>query len=114
MNAKLAYVAVENAIYHFDREFSYAVPENMPVQPGCRVAVPFGRGNTKRQGIVLRVGEGEADGLKLVCELLDTEPVLNDEMLRMSAFIRNHCFCTYYDAVKAMLPTGINYRLSEE
>ena len=114
MNAKLAYVAVENAIYHFDREFSYAVPENMPVQPGCRVAVPFGRGNTKRQGIVLRVGEGEADGLKLVCELLDTEPVLNDEMLRMSAFIRNHCFCTYYDAVKAMLPAGINYRLSEE
>lgn len=113
MNAKLAYVAVENAIYHFDREFSYAVPENMPVQPGCRVAVPFGRGNTKRQGIVLRVGEGEADGLKLVCELLDTEPVLNDEMLRMSAFIRNHCFCTYYDAVKAMLPAGINYRLSE-
>ena len=114
MNAKLAYVAVENAIYHFDREFSYAVPENMPVQPGCRVAVPFGRGNTKRQGIVLRVGEGEADGLKLVCELLDTEPVLNDEMLRMSAFIRNHCFCTYYDAVKAMLPAGINYCLSEE
>ena len=114
MNAKLAYVAVENAIYHFDREFSYAVPENMPVLPGCRVAVPFGRGNTKRQGIVLRVGEGEADGLKLVCELLDTEPVLNDEMLRMSAFIRNHCFCTYYDAVKAMLPAGINYRLSEE
>ena len=114
MNAKLAYVAIENAIYHFDREFSYAVPENMPVQPGCRVAVPFGRGNTKRQGIVLRVGEGEADGLKLVCELLDTEPVLNDEMLRMSAFIRNHCFCTYYDAVKAMLPAGINYRLSEE
>lgn len=114
MNASLAFVAVENAIYHFDKEFSYIIPDGMNVRPGCRVAVPFGRGNTKRQGIVLRVGEGEADGLKSVSELLDDEPVLNDEMLRMCAFMRNHCFCTYYDAVKAILPAGINYRLSEE
>ncbi len=111
---KLAYVAVENAIYHFDKEFSYLVPDGMPVKEGCRVAVPFGRGNSKRQGIVLRLSEGEGEGLKYLSELLDTEPVLNDEMLRMCAFMKSHCFCTYYDAVKAMLPAGINYRLSEE
>ena len=114
MTALLAYVAVENAVYHFDREFSYRIPDGMNVQPGCRVAVPFGRGNSKRQGIVMRTGQGDGEGLKTISELLDSEPVLNDEMLQMCSFMRSHCFCTYYDAVKAILPAGINYRLSEE
>ena len=114
MTSKVAYVAVENAIYHFDKQFSYLIPEGMRAMPGCRVAVPFGRGNSKRQGIILSVGDSDSDDLKEISELLDTEPVLNDEMLGMCAFIKNHCFCTYYDAVKAMLPAGINYRLSVE
>lgn len=112
MTSKVAYVAVENAIYHFDKQFSYLIPDGMRALPGCRVAVPFGRGNSKRQGIILSVGESESDGLKEISELLDTEPVLGDEMLGMCEFIKNRCFCTYYDAVKAMLPAGINYRLS--
>lgn len=114
MPSLLAYVAVENAIYHFDRAFSYLIPEGMNVRAGCRVAVPFGRGNSKRQGVVLSVGEGEGENLKYIAELLDDEPVLNDEMLKMCAFMKSHCFCTYYDALKAMLPAGINYRLSQE
>lgn len=114
MTSTVAYVAVENAIYHFDHAFSYLVPEGMCVRPGCRVAVPFGRGNGKRQGIVLRLGADEGENLKYIAELLDSEPVLNDEMLRLCAFMKRHCFCTYYDAVRAMLPAGINYRLSEE
>ncbi len=114
MTDQVARVAVENAIYHFDHAFSYRIPEGMAVQPGCRVAVPFGRGNSKRQGIVLSVDVEESDELKSVAELLDTEPVLNDEMLRLCGFMKNHCFCTYYDAVKTMLPAGINYRLTLE
>ena len=57
MTDKIAYVAVENALLHFDNAFSYRIPEGMPVQAGCRVAVPFGRGDSKRQGIVLGLGE---------------------------------------------------------
>lgn len=114
MTGPVATVAVENAIYHFDHAFSYRIPQGMAAQAGCRVAVPFGRGNAKRQGIILSIGEEETDGLKAVAELLDSEPVLNEEMLRLCGFMKSHCFCTYYDAVKAMLPAGINYRLSLE
>ena len=114
MTAKVAYVAVENAILHFDHAFSYRIPEGMNVSSGCRVAVPFGRGNAKRQGIVLRIGEEDRNDLKAIAELLDAEPVLNDEMLKMCGFMKSHCFCTYYDAVRAMLPAGITYRLSFE
>lgn len=113
MSDFIAFVAVENTNLSFDREFGYLVPSSMTVRPGCRVSVPFGRGNTRRQGIVLRVeASDDTAGLKAICELLDPEPLLNDEMLEMVRFIKSHCFCTYYDAVRAILPAGINYRFS--
>ena len=52
-------VAVEGTVYHFDKIFDYAVrPEDVEnIQPGCRVSVPFARGNGTRQGIVLYLKE---------------------------------------------------------
>lgn len=108
----VATVAVENAIYHFDHLFSYRIPQGMTVRAGCRVAVPFGRGNAKRQGIVFGFSKEETDDLKTISEVLDAEPVLNDEALQMCAFMKSRFYCTYYDAVKAILPAGITYRLS--
>ena len=44
--ALFAKVAVENAVYHFDKLFTYRVPEHLRGQavPGARVSVPFGAG----------------------------------------------------------------------
>ena len=114
--SKTARVAVENAIYHFDREYSYLIPQNAEsVKAGCRVVVPFGKGNSRRQGIVLAVEEtDDVASMKEIREVLDPEPVLSEETLGLCGFMKRHYFCTYYDAVKAMLPAGINYRLSVE
>ena len=48
-------VAVDKAAFHFDKLYDYLPPEVQPAQNlvGCRVLVPFGKGNRKRQGIVL-------------------------------------------------------------
>ncbi|MBQ8058085.1 MAG: primosomal protein N' [Ruminococcus sp.] len=115
----IAGIAVDNTVYHFDKMFDYIVPENLAadIKAGCRVLIPFGRGNKKRQGIVMYLkNDKNADisKLKEVHSLLDIEPVLNDEMLQMAQFMKAHCFCTYYDAVKAMLPAGINYKITTE
>ena len=111
---RIARVAVENTLYHFDREFSYRIPSAMSaLQAGCRVVVPFGKGNSRRQGMVLSVIQSDdAEPLKDILEVLDDRPILSREMLRMCAFMKQHFFCTYYDAVKVMLPAGITYRLS--
>ena len=111
---QLARVAVENTVYHFDREFSYLVPDRLRgLMPGCRVAVPFGRGDQRRQGMVMSLYEADdADGMKEIAELLDTHPVLSDELIKLAGFIKDRFFCTYYDAVKAILPAGITYRLT--
>ena len=113
-------VAVENTVYHFDKIFDYVVPENLTadIKVGCRVLVPFGRGNKYRQAMVMYtkwLNSSENDTmLKEIAELLDSEPVLTTEMIEMASFMKSHCFCTYYDAIKAMLPAGINYKITTE
>ena len=41
----IAKIAVSAANFAIDKPYSYAVPENLCVQPGQRVMVPFGRSN---------------------------------------------------------------------
>ena len=62
----IAETAVSGAAYSFDMLFSYAVPEEMAerVSCGCRVYVPFGRGNRRRIGVVMKLSQGDVKGLK--------------------------------------------------
>lgn len=113
---KYAKVAVEAANYSFDRKFTYIIPEekeNAAVE-GCRVTVPFGSGSRKSMGIIFSVTDEEPDDIrkiKEICEVKDKEPLLSREMILLSEYISERCFCTLYEAAKAMLPAGINYRL---
>lgn len=103
----IAKIAVSAAIFAIDKPYSYACGEALVLKPGMRVQVPFGRGNRLCEGIVLSLETGAEDGLKAVACALDAEPVLSDEMLRLAAMIRERYFCTFYDAVHAMLPAGL-------
>lgn len=104
-------VALCGATYAFDKLYSYAVPPKMTVLCGQRVLVPFGRGNTPKQAMVFHLEEAEVYDLKTVLSVIDASPVLSDEMLKMCEYMHETVFCTRYDAVAAMLPTGLNHRL---
>ena len=116
MNNKnsVAGVVVEKSAYSFDRVFDYTIPDNMQdsIQIGCRVLVPFGRASKQRQGVVVTLHNNKNSKLKEINKLLDTTPVVTQEMLDTAKFMKEHYFCTYYDAVKAMLPAGINYKIT--
>lgn len=104
---RIAAVAVENSAFSFDIPFSY-ITEDEKCVPGCRVLVPFGKGNRCRQGIVLSVSEyNGVEKLKKVSQLIDDIPVLNDEMLKLVEWLKDRTFCTYFEAVKAVLPSGM-------
>ena len=109
----VAKIAVSAANFAIDKPYSYAVPEEMVLQPGQRVVVPFGRGNRRCEGVVLSVETGSTDGLKAVERLLDEEPVLSRNLLRLAAFIRERYFCTFYEAIRAMLPAGLWFQTRE-
>ena len=102
----IAQLAVAAAVYAIDRPYSYRVPEDMPLLAGMRVLVPFGHGNRRTEGVVLSVQEGDPSGLKAVERTLDGAPILTDSQLRLAVFMKERYFCTFYDAVKAILPAG--------
>ncbi len=113
---KIAKIAVASATYAIDRPYDYLVPRELEglVQPGMRALVPFGAGNRRTDGIVLAVRE-EAQGekLKSILALLDEQPVLNEELLRLALWLRERYFCTVYDAARAILPAGLWFSLRD-
>ena len=62
----IAKIAVSAATFAIDKPYSYRVPEELCLQPGQRVTVPFGRGNRRCEGVVLSVEDGEQADLKTV------------------------------------------------
>jgi primosomal protein N' (replication factor Y) len=109
----IAKIAVSAAVFAIDKPYSYRIPASLAVRAGMRVTVPFGKGNKKCEGIVLMTQEGDESRLKAVERALDDEPVLTDDQLRLAAFLRERYFCTYYDAVKAILPAGLWFETTE-
>ena len=103
----VAKVAVQAAVYAIDRLYSYGIPEDCNVVPGMRVQVPFGSGNRSSEGMVAALEEGDGAELKWIDRTLDDGPVLDAAGLRLAAFLRERYFCTFYDAVKAILPAGL-------
>ena len=109
----IAKIAVSAANFAIDKPYSYAVPEEWSLLPGVRVTVPFGRGNRRCEGVVLAVEEGSTENLKPVEKILDEKPVVSQLQLRLAAFIRERYFCTFYEAIRAMLPAGLWFQTKE-
>ncbi len=111
----LARIAVENAVYHFDKLFTYLVPEELykTVRPGVRVTVPFGAGSRERVGMVFDLDGQEGEGIKTVLSVLDREPVLDREGLGLALWMKNRYYCTLFEAVKLMIPAGLHFRLKD-
>jgi len=106
----IAKIAVSSAIYAIDKPYDYRFDEAMALSPGQRVLVPFGRANKRCEGVVLSVERGDKDGLKPIDCVLDAQPLLDMKMLQLAAFLRERYFCTFYDAIKAILPAGVWFR----
>ncbi len=105
----IAKIAVAAATFAIDKPYSYYIPEAMTLVPGMRVQVPFGVGNRRSEGVVLSVEPGGSQGLKSVEVCLDEEALLTQHMLRLASFMRERYFCSFYEAVKAMLPGFLGF-----
>ena len=103
-------IAVSAANFAIDKPYSYRIPQDMALAPGQRVMVPFGRANRRTEGIVLTVEPGSEDKLKPVESCLDDGPILTETQLRLAAFLRERYFCTFFDAIRVMLPAGLWFR----
>jgi primosomal protein N' len=107
----VARVAVSAATYWLDKPYDYLLPPELAEKalPGMRVYVPFSRGNRRTEGVILLTAEHSSyeQALKPVLALLDEEPVLSEDQIKLALFMRERFFCTVYDAIRAMLPAGL-------
>lgn len=116
MSLLLAQAAVNDANIHFDKLYSYRIPAELAgrVFPGSMVLVPFGRGSKARMAVVLAVGEvDESDapkGLKTLYDAAPEDARLTPDLLELVRFLKERTFCTWFEAVKAVIPYGAQYR----
>ena len=115
LQVPVAKVAVLAATFAFDRPYTYKIPQPLAdtLRPGCRVMVPFSRGNRPCEGMVLALDKAEDDPkLKPITRQLDPDPILSPELIRLAVWMHDRFFCTIYDALHAILPAGVWYRVS--
>ncbi len=114
--AEIARVAVSAAPYSADKPYDYLVPAPLleGAAAGVRVTVPFGRGNRPCEGLILKRFRGEKrPNLKPLSGVLDPAPVLDEAEIALALWMRNRYFCTFFEAAKTILPTGLWFRLKE-
>jgi len=107
-----AIVAVEATTYTIDKPYEYTVPDELlaTLAPGVRVRVGFGKGNRRTEAIVLELRELsglQERSLKPIIEQIDDLPVLDEKQIKLALWLREQCFCTFFDVARAMLPAGV-------
>jgi len=110
-------VVIQNSTREYDKIYDYAVPEKLQdyIRPGIRVLVPFGKGSHLREAFVMEIKESsEYTGLKEISQIIDEVPVLSQELIELSKYMRKRYVCTYDMAIRCMLPTGLGLSFMEE
>ncbi|GIN18994.1 primosomal protein N' [Siminovitchia fordii] len=104
----IAQVIVDVPSLGTDRVFDYAIPKKWEgmIQPGMRVAVPFGPRSI--QGFVVKLNEHtDIEKIKKIIQPLDLAPVLNEELLRLGSWMAKETISFKVSVFHAMLPVAM-------
>lgn len=103
---RFADVVIDIANSKVDRTFEYIIPESLDVVAGSMVKVPFG--NRISQGYVINVkdrADFEQEKLKEIIDIKGRFPVLTEEQIRLSYYIKAQYHTTLTYALRFMVPT---------
>jgi len=105
----VAKVLVELSNKNIDKTFDYIVPETLvsKIKIGIRVTVPFA--NQILEGFVLEISDSSDTNyeLKEVINVVDTDVILNSELLSLGKYISDTTLSTLISAYQAMLPKAL-------
>ena len=102
-------VLIEFNIRALDYTFTYKVPKEKEndIEVGKRVRVPFR--NKIIEGFILNIKSNiDVDyEIKDIQEVVDKQPVLNEELLKLGDYISKKIMCTKISAYQTMLPKAL-------
>ena len=94
-----------------DTVYHYLVPDPLRdlIQPGQRVNVPFGRGNTPTLGYCVGVdfGGSTKKRLKTILEICDRDPLLSQSMLELTEWIGRRYLSSWGQVLESVVPAGV-------
>ncbi len=95
--------------------FTYILPVGLQenVKIGARLLVPFGKRQITGYAVALHTEldpelEIEESALKEAAELLDAEPLLTEEIIKLTQWTADYYASSWGEVLKASLPAGIN------
>src|SRR5579872_2641128 len=94
-----------------DQPFTYSLPETLRhrVRAGSRILVPFGP--RKLTGVILRCHDDPpAMAAREALRLIDSEPVLGDDLLSLGRWIAAYYCAPLGDVLRGMLPLASEIR----
>jgi primosomal protein N' (replication factor Y) len=94
-----------------EKPFDYLVPDELRglVEPGCRVEVPFGRGNRQIVGYCIDVQSRKSVDrrLKPLAGLVDAQRLITPAMLRLARWMADYYLCPLGQVFETILPAGV-------
>lgn len=86
--------------------FDYELPEGIALQIGSRVRVPV-RTRTALGTIIDLRDSTDARGVKLIADVISTEPILSPLLIQLGAWIADYYCCSIEAAMRSILPQVI-------
>ena len=104
-----AEVLIQYGAKVLDKTFTYKIPNNMIVNVGNKVKVPFV--NNYIYGIVLKIKDStEVEDVKEIIEVINPELMLNEELIDLGKYLSEITFCTLIKAYQTILPTSLKVK----
>jgi len=97
------------------RAFTYSIPKEMQdvIKIGTRLKLPFGRRNIVGYAVGLHVElpadvEIDESKIKNVIDIMDVEPLITQEILKLTQWTADYYASFWGEMLKASLPAGLN------
>ena len=103
-----AKVIVDIIHSNVDRVFEYEIPDDLKLDIGYRVKVPFGKGNALREGYVLSVSQNceyKGDDIKSIKSVLSDYAAFTPAQIALAGMIRRYYHTTFATALRLMFPS---------
>lgn len=103
-------VIVDIAHANVDRVFQYRIPDEMKLECGQRVLVPFGRGDHGKEGYVVALSDTpqiSAERIKSIYRKLEDYQALRPDQVRLAVWMTKKYHCMLVEALRLMIPAQI-------
>ena len=108
----VAEIIISTSVKTLNKIFDYEIPNEMDVEVGSRVFIPFGNKKIPEEGIVVGIKEKSNYNVKPILKMQDTK--IEKENIETAKWMSKRYLCNISDCLKLMLPPGTTNKNIED